>query len=744
MNINNILRHFLIGGIFILPFVAFLVVSDFFFPYIAGKNFAFRILTEFLLGAWVLLAIRDAEYRPRITWPLLAVSATVLIMGASTLLSPDISKSFWSNYERMDGYVTLLHLFGYFLVLGSVLRTEKLWYYFFHTSIVASVIMAMYGYAQLTGLDGSFKGGARLTGTLGNAAYMASYMMIHIFITGYYLLVHKGGSWARYLYGAVIAVQIYILYYTATRGAILGLIGGVVIVALMVALFEKENKRFKQVAIGVLGAVLLFVSGFIMVKDMDFVKDSRVLGRFASISLDDNTTESRFLIWGMAAEAAKERPLLGWGYGNFTHVFNKYYEPEMYKNEPWFDRAHNLVFDWLIAGGILGLLSYISIYLAVLYVLWRGGENDQTVLSKSALTGLLAAYVFQNLFVFDNVISYMLFFMVLAYVHHNTHAAVLPKSVAGAFSKVSEKFLKDEDLLDGDTESKEDYIILITGAIITVCVVFIVNYKPMAQNLTLMEAIKPNQFGFEKNLEYFEKALSYNSVGTTEVRERLAIQASQLISSSQASQSLKERYVGLALHEMEQQRIEIPQDAKYTLFHSSLLSRVGQNEEARTALREGLTVSPHKEQIIFELAVSNINAKNYEEAFDSLQKVYDATPESGDATRLYAVAAIYMDKQELADKALLGTFATTTIADQMFVNAYAVREDYIRVTDTWKSIVAGSPNNPQFRINLAASYLELGEQEHALESLKKAKELDPSLSEQIDYYIEEVEAGRTP
>ena len=32
--------------------------------------------------------------------------------------------------------------------------------------------------------------------------------------------------------------------------------------------------------------------------------------------------------------------------------------------EPFFDRAHNVFLDWLIAGGIVGLLAYLSIFAA--------------------------------------------------------------------------------------------------------------------------------------------------------------------------------------------------------------------------------------------------------------------------------------------------------------------------------------------------------------------------------------------
>jgi hypothetical protein len=52
----------------------------------------------------------------------------------------------------------------------------------------------------------------------------------------------------------------------------------------------------------------------------------------------------------MALKGIAERPVLGWGQENFNYVFNKYYNPQMFGQEEWFDRTHNVVLDWLIAG----------------------------------------------------------------------------------------------------------------------------------------------------------------------------------------------------------------------------------------------------------------------------------------------------------------------------------------------------------------------------------------------------------
>jgi len=276
--------------------------------------------------------------------------------------------------------------------------------------------MALYGFLQLAGVFIINQGGVRLDGRLGNATYLAIYMVFHIFITAMLLLKWRGGNLLRYLYGMAIAIQTIALFYTATRGAILGLFVGVFISALLLALFGKEYPRLRRTSGAVLIGTLLLVLGFVAAKDTSFVKSNGALSRLSTISLEEGST--RFTIWGMALEGVKERPILGWGQGNFNIVFNKYYDPSLYGQEQWFDRVHNIVFDWLISGGILGLLAYISIYLALLYHLWFQRTAGLSIIDRSLLTGLMAAYVFHNIFVFDNIVSYILFFTILAYVYH--------------------------------------------------------------------------------------------------------------------------------------------------------------------------------------------------------------------------------------------------------------------------------------------------------------------------------------
>ena len=83
----------------------------------------------------------------------------------------------------------------------------------------------------------------------------------------------------------------------------------------------------------------------------------------------DGTFTSRLINIKMSLDGFKERPILGWG-RIIIFMFLQNITMRMYSQEPWFDRTHNVFMDWLIAGGILGLLAYLALYISAIWMLW--------------------------------------------------------------------------------------------------------------------------------------------------------------------------------------------------------------------------------------------------------------------------------------------------------------------------------------------------------------------------------------
>lgn len=735
MKNNTIIRYCLYAVIFLVPFIPLIITSSMYFPFITGKNFAFRILTEIIIGLWAILAVRDAKYRPKfslITWCVLAFVAIIALADAFGVYP---YKSFWSNYERMEGLVALLHLLGLFFAVSSVLKTEKLWSRFFHTSIGVSVIMGIYGLFQLSGAITINQGGVRVDGTLGNATYLAVYMLFHIFLTFFFVSKRHykegvGGffsDYVNYIYGAIIALQTVILYYTASRGPVLGLFGGVMLASVLIAIFEKERRLFRKISVISIVVIFLIVGSFLAFRDRNFVKKSPVLNRFSAISVGEQTTRSRFMIWNMAYQGFKERPILGWGQENFNYVFNKYYNPKMFDQEQWFDRTHDIFFDWLIAGGALGILSYLSIFFAVIYLLWKKDGWNLSVAEKSILTGLLAGYFFQNLFVFDNITSYILFFSVIAYIHSRrvSQSSGLP--------------LKKEISIN-PTMANWLFVPLI-GALALFSFYFF-NYKAYSASRTLIYAMSPQNEDLSKNLEYFKKALAYGSFGDSEIREQL-IQTAVKISTSDAGPEIKQSFFDLASAEMKKQLANTPNDARYHLFTGSMFTAFKQYDEGFKELKKASDLSPNKQSILFELAGNLINSGKVAESLAVTKRAFELEPSSNQSRIIYAVSAIYNKDNALADE-ILAPISDPSLIDERIISAYAYTKQFKKIIPILLAKINSDPNNVQNHISLVAAYLGNGQRESAIAEIQKVIGINPQFKQQGEYFIKEIRAGRNP
>lgn len=130
------LRHYLywsIAGIlFIVPFLPLYISGSMLFPFITGRNFTFRIATEIAFVLWLAFITAFREYRPQPSKLLGAVIAFVSIVFLADLFGVNPYRSFFSNYERMEGFFMIFHLGLYFLILTSIFPKKEDWNIFLH------------------------------------------------------------------------------------------------------------------------------------------------------------------------------------------------------------------------------------------------------------------------------------------------------------------------------------------------------------------------------------------------------------------------------------------------------------------------------------------------------------------------------------------------------------------------------------------------------------------------------------
>ncbi len=82
--------------------------------------------------------------------------------------------------------------------------------------------------------------------------------------------------------------------------------------------------------------------------------------------LKENT--GRIVVWQANIDMIKERPLLGWGYGNY-----KQFRDEFYRRYPvdTTAHAHNTYLQIWVAGGVVGLAAFLFLFWSILKLGWR-------------------------------------------------------------------------------------------------------------------------------------------------------------------------------------------------------------------------------------------------------------------------------------------------------------------------------------------------------------------------------------
>lgn len=718
---KDIAKGLVYAGVFLIPFIVLIISNSLFFPFITGKNFTFRILVEIIFTAWIVLALYEPQYRPKFSWIAVSFFTLLVVMFYANMFGQSPLQSFWSNFERMEGYVTLVHAFLYMLVAGSVLITPKLWDRFFMTTISAAVILSLYAFAQLSGNITINQGGVRLDGTLGNSAYMAIYMLFHIFIT-IFMLLRTSSTAMRYTYGVLTLLFIYLLIQTATRGTMLGLVGGLFITVTYIALFTKNNPAMRKWAIGGIGGLIMIVGLFVAFKESSFIQSNLYLQRIATISLKEGG--NRFNIWSMAFEGVKERPLLGWGQGNYNYVFNKYYRPELHGGEAWFDRVHNIVMDWLIAGGVIGTLAYFSILFSALYYLFvrpliKKADETFTVTERAVLLGLLAGYTVHNMFVFDNIVSYIFYGTILAYIHARA-STTIPAVTAW---KV-------------DTRVIEQVATPVVGIILFITVYY-VNVPGIRAAGDIIEAFKAKDP--EMMLSWFDSALSRNSFGNQEIREQMTQKVQGILQTPDVSEKVKERAFKRVEEELLKQAEEKPGDARVEVFIASFYRMTNNLDEAIKHLEIARELSPNKQLIIYEQGLAHLQKEDYEKATELFKEAYDLGPQFTESKVYYAMSAVHAGKLGLVDDLIKTPEEKAAFAQNQFaIQAAYKAKMYPLLIEMFNIQIEKNPSDVQSRTNLAFILNESGDAAGAIEVLTKAGEDIPSFKEQSVQFISSI------
>ena len=461
---ENILKF----GVILSLFSFFIVDKSLYFPYITGKQIYFNILVEILAVFCLALVVKYPEARPKksyITWSLLAFFASLLV---SSFFSIDFNLSFWGDAERMLGWFPTVHLLALYFIIITSFRTKADWTWLFVSSLAAASALSLY--AIFTAQGGKAVGNVNMTSnisTLGNATYVAGVMIFNFFF-GWYLFFQTKSKPLKFVVSVAILLSLIAFFYADVSGSQVGWALGLITTLVIAGALNKESKMRRYTWTGLAAMVLVIVLLFSFRSASVF--DGNKLGKILRDFNQNNTTlRTRTYAWRAAYLGFREKPLFGNGYGNFADYFDRYFIGSYYNwslGEEYFDRAHNNILDILSTAGLVSLLAYLSIFVALAYYLIRSyREGKVSVLEISTIAGVFVGYFIHNLAVFDALANYILLFFSIAFVYYLAN-----RTEDDFLSIVKSKFVHDS----GEWTDKE--LATLFGAAV-VAMVLIYNYS---------------------------------------------------------------------------------------------------------------------------------------------------------------------------------------------------------------------------------------------------------------------------
>ncbi len=638
---------------YLLALTPLIVMKSLFFPYISGKNLFIRIIITVLWVFFSILIFRSKSFRDDIVLRIKALSRNILFIFTSlfvfltvvsTFFATDLYRAFFGDIERAEGLLNILFFFSIFVLL-TLIFGKKEWITFFKVFMFSGVILfidSLSDFLSGTPRPGSFLGNPIYSAQTFLFSILAS-LLVYLFYTRDENTVNlkRKGLWK------VVSIIVFIfsvlgIFITETRGVIAGLIIGF-FVSLLYFIFKRTEEAnngkgvIKKVSLSILLLVVVFSGVFFSTKSSSFWQSVPGLDRLSEFTLEDPSTQTRLISLGVSLEALNpvqngyDKLLFGWGPDNFSIAYNKYYNPEYYKYEhSWFDRAHNKLMDVLVMNGVFGLLAYVGLWFSLFWILLKKKFSYENGL----LLFFGVAYFFQNLFVFDSIAIYVLFFSFLSYVVFSTKGDETCKDVPSLYSK----------------------IILFKSGLISLFLLFALiawTFIPFLQMKSYINLIAQN-LSIDEATKQLEGSLVPYTYAQEVIRTHLLGSAKDLYEGKESQKD----FLLFAISLMKDVVNRGPYNPRHMISIGQGYDKLGQvglveyYKDAEEYYRKALMLAPERQDIRYLLIYNLSYQKRYNEAIELAEETIRLAPDIGSSHLYLGMVLVASSNDSFAARAL--------------------------------------------------------------------------------------------
>lgn len=622
----------------------FLFLSSLLTPFFYSETAFFGFITE---RTWFFYAVVDcmvvtALFAPGFLTvkPSLLQIAVLLFLAVLLVadgLGVDPLLSYFSSYTRLDGFLTYLHLGLYFLVLARIPFPKWKWNIALLLSVGIAVLIVVKGYFSTTGWQSIDR---RLVATVGNPSFLSSYLLMNTFISIY--LINQFPGVSRWIKGLTAASTLVILmggiYLTGTRSAVLGLVTGILYLSVFVA--WQQRGALSTIVLRLVALLGVLVGLFWLVLNSDFLQKSSIVYRLTHYSGVNNTLSPRYVCWKIALNALTEHPLLGWGQETFSYGFARHFDSTILigGNFDWYDRTHNVLLDWAFSAGVIGLLTYLLIWVTLVNTLRTNGTL-LTSWERGVLGAVFVAYFFFNLLSVDSLLPLQTFFGLLAL------ANASPRPAIGLLTKPA--WLVP---------------VRITGIAL---IALLANYGAYELYRTVRQLkIQQNLTDAQQRYDVLEKIYHDATIRTLDLADGLESQTLSLLQSD-APPAVKQFCYQRTVRIINQQLAHHPQYTRLMSRAVSLFLAGGETDKAISLCQQIIDIEGRKRPSAFlQLGNAHVRKSEFKQAQVLFDQAYQLQPR-WEEPLLYKALAFAVQKDTAQCYQLLRGVSTQTLVNRI-------------------------------------------------------------------------------